>query len=722
RTTGLWGSSFSRSRGYQPSFSEALWPHLKHLAADLLFFCPRREVTIELVNATDEFPRKEGREAINRYLEGFYNKKAPANTYVPYYWWQFNGTRVVAEPETVNVVVDTHEVPKSVREKVMAKLHEMSPRAVVKETDTLGTDLGIDSLMVAELQAWIQQEFGQPVNNTESFRTVASVLLAAIGQSESIQPLKEVPSKWFVPKCMEQMQIAPGTRITELFLENAVRRPDFPIIADQISGVVTFRRMVLAIMVLKPLIEKIPAERVGFIMPACVSANVVYLAMLFAGKVPVMINWTVGLRNMKHCMKNAGVEHVLTAQAVIERLEGRGTDFGELKDKFVYLENMAKSVGILRKLCCLAASHLSWHSLRHVKTNELCAILFTSGSENFPKAVPIKHTSILTCTRSALKNFDLYWYDTAIAMLPPFHSFGLLINFIMADCANMRLVYHANPLEGDMIARLISAYQATMVIGTPTFTHNILKNATKEMVKSLRVIITGAEKCPQHTFDLIKEKCVEDVRLNEGYGITECAPLVALNKPGATYLGALGKILDCMEWTIRDENLKPVPVGETGMLYVMGENVMSGYLNYDGESPFVEIDGKTFYRTGDLVAADENGFIFFKGRKKRFVKIAGEMVSLPAVEEILMKAYREPDGDLPLAVEAGGTEEQPELVLFTILDLNREEANKKILEAGLSPIHSIKRVVKLEEIPLLGSGKTDYQTLKAMLKAEEKTA
>lgn len=713
RTTGLWGSSFGRCKGYQPQFNEMLASHVKHLLGNLLFFMPRRAVTVELVEAGDDFPRQASREVMNRHLEAFYNATSTPNTYVPYYRWERGGVRELPEPTTVQVMVDTHEVPPEVRAKVLAKIEEMSGKANLSDDRMLGSDLGMDSLMVSELLVWIQEEFGMPVNSPEAVRSVGCVLLAAIGRSSNSQPLKEVPASFLQDFPATPLAVPEGERITDIFLDFARQRPDFPLLADQMKGVVTHQKMVLAIMVLSKAFKKLPDTHIGFIMPACLTANIAYMALLFANKVPVMINWTVGLRNMRHCLESTGVRHVVTARAVIDALEGKGTEFGELKAMFHYLEDIAGGVSLWTKLGCLAASKLSWRSLRKAPVQDLCAILFTSGSENLPKAVPITHRNILTDLRSAIADFELKGSDIVVGMLPPFHSFGLLINFLLPNCVQVRAIYHSNPLEGDMIARLVEAYRATMLVGTPTFVHNILRNATPNQVATIRIAITGAEKCPQSTYDLIHAKC-PGARLNEGYGITECSPIVSLNIPGATRVGSLGKVIPCMEWKILDEEMKPVPLGETGMLYVCGPNVFSGYLNYDGPSPFVDIDGKRFYRTGDLVAADADGFIFFKGRKKRFVKLAGEMVSLPAIEEVLMLKFRRPDGDLPLAVEALGSEEQPILTLFTIYDeLTREAANAAIREAGLSAIHNIKEVVRLEAIPVLGTGKTDYRTLKA---------
>jgi long-chain-fatty-acid--[acyl-carrier-protein] ligase len=713
RTRGLWGSSFSRGKGYQTPFTETLFSHVKHLLANAIFFGPRREVTIEFHELPTDFPRSADKEVINRWLEDFYNEDAPVNTYVPYGWWERGGPRHVPEPETTNSPVNTRNVPEEVRRVVYDKLHEITNKRILKETDTLGTDLALDSLMVAELQAWIQDEFGHVVNNPETLRTVGSLLLAAIGESSSIEPLLPIPPKWFVKDDDSLLEPPGGERVTDIFLRHAAARPDFVLLGDQARGIFSHRKIILRIMALRPALAALPGDRLGILMPACAAVNIVYLATLFAGKIPVMINWTVGLRNMRHCLDNAGVRHIITSSLVIERLEGRGTDFTGVKESFLYLEDIGARISLPQKIGALLASRFCWRSLRRAPVPELAAILFTSGSENLPKTVPLTHRNVITNVASAMQALGLRQDDCSIGMLPPFHSFGLLMGCLMPALASLRIVYHANPTEGNMLARLIAAYRITMVVGTPTFIGNILRNATEAQMQSLRMAISGAEKCPDATAALFLEKCPQAVFL-EGYGITECSPVVALNEQFSPRAGTIGKIINCLEWIVTDEQNQPVPPGQTGMLHLRGPSIFGGYLNYDGPSPFVTIQGKEWYRTGDLVAADQDGYITFKGRLKRFVKIGGEMISLPAIEEILLDIHRTEEMPLPLAVEAIGTEEQPNITLFTVLDLNRETVNHQLREAGLSPIHGIRNIVKVMEIPLLGTGKTNYRALKAM--------
>ncbi|MFA6929704.1 MAG: acyl-[ACP]--phospholipid O-acyltransferase [Lentisphaeria bacterium] len=720
RTTGLWGSDFGRAKGYQIGFGETIRKHIKHILCNGIFFGPRRDVYIELVNKPADFPKTPDRETLNRYLEDFYNQAATSNTYVPYCWYEHGGVRVIPEPGSYNAAEDTSRIPPEVRDKIYQKLHAITGKRIIKDSDTLGTDLALDSLIIAELHAWLQDEFAHEINSPETLRTVASLQIAAIGESSATEPLLPIPQNWFIGADARELYVEEGEKITDIFLKNASLYPSRPLLADQGKGVFSSRKTILAILALKDSIAAIPGEKVGILMPASSISTILYLATLFAGKVPVLINWTVGLRNMDHCINTVGLDHILTANVVIERLTGKGVLFGEQESKFLYLENIAAKITTSHRIMSLLRSHFCWSQLRRAKVADIAAILFTSGSENLPKAVPLTHQNLISDLRYAMKDMKLRQDDCLLGMLPPFHSFGLLLNVMMPACTRLRVVYHANPTEGDMLARLIAAYKVTMAVGTPTFVNNILRNASGEQAYSLRVVITGAEKCTDSVYELIRQRCPEAIVL-EGYGITECGPIVSLNKPGAVKAGTIGHPLECIEWLLLNEQKEIIREnGQTGMLLVRGPNVFHGYINFNGENPFEEIAGKTWYRTGDLIAMDEDGFMVFKGRLKRFVKIGGEMVSLPAIEEILVAAYQAQVKDGPvLAVEALGEELQPLLTLFTTIPLEREEVNNHLREAGMASLNFIRQIIPIKEIPLLGTGKIDYRSMKSL--AQENT-
>ncbi len=720
RTTGLWGSSFSRCDGVKRPFPEIAKSKIKYFFTNFLFFMPRRHVDITFEEVAD-LPLNAGKDALNRHLENFYNLDAPPNTYVPYSIWESGTTRTVAEPPSEFSAVDTSAVPNDVRQKVYARLREVSSVAEIHDQDKLGKDLGMDSLLVYGSVVWVEQTFGQRVSNPGSIHLVGDLLLAAIGQTQAEEALKPIPVSWFIPENPVETAIPRNCRkITETFLVLAKRQPDFPLLADQSSGVLTNRKIILAILALKNVIEKVPGDRVGIILPACAAFFPVFMATLYAGKTPVLFNWTVGARSLAACAKKSGVQHILSSKLVIQKLAERGTDFSPVEDSFLFLEDLKKEITPGMKLLALLRSRFSWRVLRKANVPENVAIIFTSGSESEPKAVPVTHWNGLQDIEYSMTPMHLRRDDSIIGMLPPFHSFGLLINGILPALTNIRIIYHSDPTDGNMLKRLITAYRASMIVGTPTFAEGILKDALPEEVETIRIIITGAEKCPANALALFRQKCPRAYFL-EGYGITECGPIVAVNEPEAMKLGTVGKILGCTSWMICDPDGNPLPPNTTGMLYVSGPTVFPGYLGYDGVSPFVEKAGKTWYRTGDLVQADEEGFITFMGRLKRFIKVAGEMVSLPAVETALLAKFGKDAKKIPLAVEAQGPDNAPEIILFATIGIDKDAANQALREAGFSPIHYIRKVVQLEEIPLLGTGKTDYKQLKT-IEIQKKTA
>jgi long-chain-fatty-acid--[acyl-carrier-protein] ligase len=208
------------------------------------------------------------------------------------------------------------------------------------------------------------------------------------------------------------------------------------------------------------------------------------------------------------------------------------------------------------------------------------------------------------------------------------------------------------------------------------------------------------------------------MRILEGYGITECSPVVSGNREDRVARGTVGLPLPSVQTAIVDlEERERVPPGSIGLLLLRGPSVFGGYLGSDTPQPFVSFEGASWYRTGDLVREDPEGNLVFAGRMKRFVKLGGEMVSLPAVEEALLAQFGRPDDEVvPLALEALETEGRVDLVLFTTRAIAREEANAAIRAAGFSPIHNVRLVRRLEQIPLLGTGKTDYRALQTLLK------
>jgi long-chain-fatty-acid--[acyl-carrier-protein] ligase len=306
--------------------------------------------------------------------------------------------------------------------------------------------------------------------------------------------------------------------------------------------------------------------------------------------------------------------------------------------------------------------------------------------------------------------------DVLIGILPPFHSFGITATTVLPLCLGLRTVYHPNPTEAPTIARLIEEYKVSLLVGTPTFLNGIVLASRNEQLRTLRLVISGAEKCPDAVYKLLNERSPH-LKLLEGYGVTECSPIISVNTEDSSKSYTIGKVVPSLEHVIMDVDTgERVGRNRTGMLLVRGPSVFSGYLHYNGESPFVEYDGKQWYRTGDLVTEDNDGVLTFCGRLKRFVKLGGEMISLPAIEDVLLPHFTSDKDEGPvIAVESTPREESPELVLFTIKETDRTTVNNYIRDAGLSALHNIRQVVQLKEIPVLGTGKIDYRSLRSQL-------
>jgi acyl-CoA synthetase (AMP-forming)/AMP-acid ligase II/1-acyl-sn-glycerol-3-phosphate acyltransferase/acyl carrier protein len=717
RTRGLWGSSFSLAAGEFPNVGRVLRRQIGHLLSSFLFFMPRRDVTIEFHEPAD-LPRHADRHTLNAYLERFYNTSAPPNTYVAYRFGESPRQSVLPEPAWGGRS-GADDVPASTRNLVTEHLRGLTGVATICDEDRLAEDLGLDSLARAELLLWLAREFGSTEQDGDALVTVADVLLTARGQAVVLRPtpLTPPPATWFRDDQPTRVTAPSETTIAAAFLAAARRHPNRVVIADQLSGAKTYHDLVTGVLALKPRIERLDGDYIGIMLPASVGASVVYLATMFAGKVPVMVNWTTGARNVTHSLDLIGVHHILTSAALVAKLQTQGVDFSDIRDRLRPLEELRQQLSPVAKLGALLRSYLNWSTLDAARIADTAVVLVTSGSENLPKAVPLTHTNILTNIRDVASIVALRTNDRMLGFLPPFHSFGLTATLVAPLVLGLRAVYHANPTEAFVLTRLIASYRATMLIGTPTFLSGILRASTDaRQLASLRIAVTGAEKCPETTYRTLAERCPSATVL-EGYGITECSPIVSVNRLENPQPGTVGQLLPSIEFALVNvETNEPVPPGEAGMLLVRGPSIFGGYLGTDVASPFVEHAGRQWYRTGDLLSADDAGVLTFRGRLKRFIKLGGEMISLPAIEEALAPHYTTPTDEGPaIAVVATANEAQPEIVLFATRPADRHTANQQIRAAGLSPLHNIARAIQIDEIPLLGNGKTNYRELQAQL-------
>ncbi len=731
RTSGLWGSSFSYASGKAPDLMRKTGHFLLVLLANCLFFVPKRKVRIEFVQNV-HLDASLGRKQLNANLEGFYNALSPKNVSVPYYFWQGSSARVIADPPAAEAGVsgDVSEVGEATQKLIRAKIAELAGTQVAAN-ERLATDLGLDSLTWLELTTWIEGQFGVAIPDPSVLETVDDCILAAAGMLQKTSvTLKDPSSAWFAPQpaALPFVSDDADLGIGELFLRQALAAPNKQIGADQLAGEHSYRDLLTAILFLQPTIRNIAAQRVGIMLPASVSAVIAYFAVLLAGKTPVMFNWTAGRANLAHGVEETETTHIISASLLCKKVEEmQGFSLDSLGVEWLKLDQIfakANKLALLKaRLFAYLGKRFVQHRLREDK-NEAAVILFTSGSESRPKSVPLSHTNILANLSDFSKLLPFEPDQKLLGMLPPFHSLGLVGTLIMPMLLGLQTVYHPNPTEPAFLANIIGGYKVSLVIATPTFLSGILQAAKPGQLASLRTAFTGAEKCPP----LLRDQLAAEVKatIYEGYGITECSPLVSLNAPGQNKPGSIGKVMPSLSYAIVDENLeKKVPQGERGQLILRGPSIFHGYLKAESDKGFCTFNGEKWYVTGDYVQEDVEGYLFFCGRKKRFVKIAGEMISLPAIEAALaqglppVQAEEQKNAGPFFAVTASGDDGHPELVLFTTENVTLAEANQAIRTTGLSALHSLRRVIELETMPLLGTGKTDYQSLQQKIKTEQ---
>ncbi len=730
RTTGLWGSSFSYAAGQgAPNFAKALLRGLAAVAANLVFFTPRRDVLVEFVEA--EPPRVSGKKALNAWLEDFYNVAERKPLALPRFFWQ--GRDPLPLPDYTQASASTNaggSVDPALRESVYAALRKaanLDPAHVLTDTMTLGGDLGLDSLTLMELALELEAEHNVSFGNMEILITVGDCLAAVAGTSATPEEeTRPAPPVWFTPAPDKNLRLPEGAAsVPAAFLDGLRRAPNMPLLADR-STLRTRRDILTGAMVLAERFKALPGRRLGIMLPAVPAAAAVWLAAMLAGKEAVFFNWTVGEANLRHCMTLAGVSHVVSAAALLDRLERGGLPLAALPAVWLRLEQLAAGLTRWEKLRGFLRARFC-RSLSAYPVADVAAVLFTSGSESLPKAVPLTHANLLANAGDVIAALHVDADETVLAMLPPFHSFGLMVGLVLPLALGLKAAFHPNPTETGPLVSLVRDYKLTLLAAPPTFLEAMLDRARGgDALASLHFAFAGAEKCPDHVYRAFAEQCPH-AALCEGYGITECSPVVSANRPESVLPGSIGHLLPSVAAVLVSEEDGRITgraqTDETGMLLLRGPSIFGGYLSGGASTPpdpFVEFERERWYRTGDLVSMDATGRLTFRGRLKRFVKIGGEMISLPQVESALLEAFAHrpeaPAEGPALAVEATPEDAGAEIVLFTPLPLTLAEVNQALRGAGLSALYSVKRIWPLAAVPLLGSGKTDYRALKELLK------
>jgi acyl-CoA synthetase (AMP-forming)/AMP-acid ligase II/acyl carrier protein len=614
---------------------------------------------------------------------------------------------------------DTTEEIRSMVYELIRRIANIPDDMPIGEGTRLIDELGMDSLALMDLSVALESAFQKTLPAIDTLVTVRDCLRVADGQVQESAPLP--PATWFARPFRDKLNMPGAGNIVDIFLQQYNRHPREVLLSDR-TGVWTRRKLFLSASLVAGYLRHLPGARIGIMMPSVPATAAIWLAALLSGKTPVFLNWTTGKANLVHCIKLTNIRHIISAGPLYEQMQRQ--DILPMDLTYLLIDQVVKNFSYPRKALAWVRSYLPYRT-RSINVPEVAAVLFTSGSEASPKAVPLTHQNLLSNIRDIVTVLNLTVKDSVLAMLPPFHSFGLIV-MLMPVATGVRAVFHANPTESARLTALIADFQVSLLATPPTFLRAMLEQARNtHRLASVRYAFVGAEKCPESVYQTFASLCPE-ASLCEGYGITECSPAVAVNRPGNAVPGTVGHALPSVHTAIVREEAGRIAArareGETGMLLVRGPSIFHGYLG-DAPSPFVTFEGHSWYRTGDQVSMDENGRLTFQGRLSRFAKIGGEMISLPQIENILQhtfvqqddtRAHPEEEEGTALAVISSGEDHRTEIVLFTPAPLSLEEVNQALKSSGLSNLHRIKRILHMP-IPLLGSGKTDYQALKILL-------
>jgi len=471
-------------------------------------------------------------------------------------------------------------------------------------------------------------------------------------------------------------------------------------------------------------------KRVGIVLPPGIGASVANLAVTLAGKTPVNLNFTSGSAAVAACTRRAGITSVISAAPMRKKVDERCKDF-PWPENFIDVARALQSLPKWKIVLTLAAVRTLplglWAKLFNVPKrggDEEAAILFTSGSESEPKGVVLTHRNLLAQRIQIDHANVLGAEEVALANLPIFHSFGFTVTLWYTLLRAIKTVTVPTPLEYKKTAEAIEREQCTIFLGTPTFFRPYVKKVEPQKLKSLKWVIAGAEKTPEG----FKEKWKETFggRYLEGYGLTETSPVVAVNVPpqregeqGALRPGSVGKLFIGLSARIRNPDTgDDMPMGDEGILLLRGASVFKGYLD-DPERTAEAFTEDGWYNTQDLARFDDEGFLYIEGRVSRFSKIGGEMVPHGAVEAAIAEILGVADQEVPAVAVSARThpEKGEELVLLTTVEADVKTLREGLAEKGFSNLWVPKVIQKVEEIPVLASGKLDLKKLRKL--AEE---
>ncbi len=522
--------------------------------------------------------------------------------------------------------------------------------------------------------------------------------------------------------------------IGSAFIETAKRNSGEFMIADPMTGTLTGSKFLTSVICFSRLIRKYSQEQnIGFLLPTSIAGSVANMAAILQGKTVVNLNFTANREALQASVTKAGIKSIYTSHKFIEKLAKKGVDLGDAfpDSQLIYMEDLKsrinKTTSLLTFIFVLVfpAGLLNLLYCKKVSINSPAAILFSSGSEGLPKGVVLSHRNIMANLKQISDMLNIQDTDVVMASLPLFHAFGLTVTTFMPLIEGIPMICHPDPTDSVNIAKAIAKYRATFLCSTSTFLRLYIKNKRIHplMLESLRIVVAGAEKLNPDVRDAFKLKFNKDIF--EGYGATETTPVVSVNIPDALDVnywqvqygnrqGTVGLPLPGSSFRIVDPGtLDELKTGEDGLILIGGSQVMLGYLDDEEKTSEVItiIDGKRWYKTGDKGHLDEDGFLTIVDRYSRFAKLGGEMISLTAVEESVRDSLNQPELEI-VAVNLPDERKGEKVALMITEDIQLADIKKAMLEADINPLMIPASVKFVDEIPTLGSGKTDFKLAK----------
>ncbi len=503
-------------------------------------------------------------------------------------------------------------------------------------------------------------------------------------------------------------------QLHQRFIKTAKRFPQRIAVYDKTTGSdYSYDKMLIASLILKGYIGKIPGRYIGILLPTGAGAMLTVLGTLMTGKVPVMINYgTMAIENCRYAQAKCQFKTIITSKQLLKKL-----GLEPIKH-MIFVEDILAGVTLVTKLKAAATSKLPFPLLKlavhHGPLSEISVILFTSGSEKEPKAVQLSHRNILHNVNAFPTMIPLDENDVFASILPLFHVFGLTVDFWLPALIGASMVTYANPMEYRTVCDYIRDYKVTFIAATPAFFYGYLQKSNPGDFASVKIAIAGADRLPDKIYEGFLSK--HKLTLLEGYGTTETSPVISTCYPGHHKHGTVGPPMPNTQVRILDIHTdKILGPNQEGKIFVKGELVMEGYL-YDLEETSRRIRGG-WYDTGDIGLIDDDGYIHHRGRLKRFVKVGGEMVSLVNVEEQLSDLL--PENVICCVVDVPHPTKGADVVAAVANgDFDKQKILKQ-LKKQLPAIAIPKQFFVIEDIPMMSSGKVNFREVERIVREQE---